>query len=330
MPWQRSGDNAATYPKLMQTAADKRADDRTVNEVAGWLWRCSTQSAGHMTDYVIDLGTARMIGGARTDELVRLCTRTGLITQETVDGMKQLRLIADPEFIHIRLRREVEWERQQRSDTRDPRLKVPILARDGDCCRRCGVVVQWRGRTSSRKGTLGHQSPGEPGTVETMNVECWGCNSSRKDDPSWDEEHPLRPAPAHPLYGAVTAAFLTENGRPTQPNNGERPGADTAEPTRTSASSPRPAPAPAHPARKAPENVEGIAQESHSNDIPTPPSTPTERVLSGRDGSGVGLVGEGERTRGSQPGRRKRGRRGGRGSGTGAGTKTTPGSGDGA
>ena len=53
MPWARLGDNAATYPKLMQIAGYRGADDRAVNEVRGWLLACATQSAGHLTDYVL-------------------------------------------------------------------------------------------------------------------------------------------------------------------------------------------------------------------------------------------------------------------------------------
>ena len=81
MPWTRTGDNAATYPRLMQVAGGRGADERTVNEVAGWLFRCAFQSAAHMTDYVIDAGTAWMLGGARTDDLVRLAVKTGLLAK---------------------------------------------------------------------------------------------------------------------------------------------------------------------------------------------------------------------------------------------------------
>lgn len=316
MPWIRSGDNAATYPALMRTAGDRRADERTVNEVAGFVFRCAFQSGAHMTDYVIDAGTAYMIGGARTDELLRLCVKSGLFEATTDRGMRSWKLLEDPEFIHIRLRKEVEWERQQRNDTRDPALKVPVLRRDGDQCRWCGVVVQWRGRTTKRTGTLDHLEPGQPGTPATMVVACKGCNSARQDNPQWQDDHPLRAAPAAPLYGPLTAEYLTDNGYPTEATTGAQVAQQQAQTRRASAdpapSGVRPASpvsdASAQPATVPPE----VAQES--GDKSPPGSDRTTPAGSGRDGSGsgVGEVGLGE---GSGVGER-RGRRGRRGSGS--------------
>lgn len=220
MPWTKVGDSAATYPRLMQTAGLTGADERTVNEVAGWLWRCAFQSAAHMTDYVIDLGTAYMLGGSRTEELIRLCTRTGLLKERTVNGMRHFELVADPEFINIRLKQEVEWERQQNRDTKNHELRVPILLRDGDQCRYCGKVVAWRGRTTNRSGSLDHRAPGAAGTVETMVVACVGCNSARGrvGADEWDKSHPLLPDPKTPLYGATTAKYLAEHGHFVEAN----------------------------------------------------------------------------------------------------------------
>ncbi len=351
MPWIRSGDNAATYPALMRTAGDRRADERTVNEVAGFVFRCAFQSGAHMTDYVIDAGTAYMIGGARTDELLRLCVKSGLFEATTDRGMRSWKLLEDPEFIHIRLRKEVEWERQQRNDTRDPALKVPVLRRDGDQCRWCGVVVQWRGRTTKRTGTLDHLEPGQPGTPATMVVACKGCNSARQDNPQWQDDHPLRAAPAAPLYGPLTAEYLTDNGYPTEATTGAQVAQQQAQTRRASAdpapSGVRPAspssdavaratfaklqqlrtrPASADPApsgvRPASPVSDASAQPAtvppevaqESGDKSPPGSDRTTPAGSGRDGSGsgVGEVGLGE---GSGVGER-RGRRGRRGSGS--------------
>src|SRR3546814_936077 len=180
----------------MQTMGVAGADDRTLNEVAGWLFRCAFQSAAHTTDYRIDVGTAWMLGGARTEDLIRVALAAGLVVEVMHEGVKYLRMIDDPEFVHIRLKADVDWSRQQRRDTRDPRLRAPVQHRDGDNCRWCGVAVQWRGRTSSRTGTLDHLFPGQPGTVNTMVVACKGCNSSRQDNPQWEDDHDLLAEPA--------------------------------------------------------------------------------------------------------------------------------------
>ena len=220
MPWMRTGDTAATYPALMALVADPSADERTVNEAFGWLTRCAILSAAHKTDYVIDVGTAYMIGGARAQELIRLCIGAGLLTSTTTSaGLPAYKLIADPEFIHMRLREEIEWERTQRSDCRNPDLTVPVRRRDGDQCRWCGVVVLWRGKTSNRSGTLDHLQPGKPAIVDTLVVACRGCNSARSRNPeSWDDNHRLLPPPVAPMYGKWTAEHLSKNGWVTDSN----------------------------------------------------------------------------------------------------------------
>ncbi|MGN8245249.1 hypothetical protein ACTHAM_002368 [Cellulomonas soli] len=317
MPWMRNGDNAATYPPLMSVRADRRSDERTVNEVAGWLWRCSTQAAGHLTDYTVDVGTAEMFGGARTAELVRLCKKTGLLTEERRGGIPVYVIVDDPEFIHMRLRQEVMWERQQRNDTRDPRLRVPVLRRDGDNCRWCGVLVQWLGRKSNRTGTLDHEVPGEAGTPDTMFVACLGCNSARMDNVEvWDADHDLRLPPATPNYSAKTAKYLTTNGYPTKQN------------VRNEDDSDRQHPAPAAAADTAPDGVRSaaprIAGAAPGARTPANATGKSKSKVDGTASAGSGRVGS---VSGSSPApppseetqppararpRSRRGRRGGR------------------
>ena len=72
MSWSRGGDTAATYPPLLSVMDDPAADDRLLNEMAGFLWRLSTLSAAHLTDYVVNRGTVHMIGTGRAGELTRI------------------------------------------------------------------------------------------------------------------------------------------------------------------------------------------------------------------------------------------------------------------
>jgi hypothetical protein len=296
----------------MQLQGAPGADDRTVNEVFGWLMRCAFQSAAHLTDYVIDAGTAYMLGGARTDELVRLCVAAGLLTETTTGtGIRAWSLIQDPEFIHIRLRQEIEWERQQRNDTRDPALTVPVRRRDGDNCRWCGVLVQWRGKRTNRSGTLDHLRPGEAGTIDTLVVACLGCNSARKNNAElWDDNHTVRPVPAAPNYGKWTAQFLTDNGWPTQENvrsDGESATVAAAGTARPDQAVRPAAPSAARPALdEPPAGAETPSPVRKSPPKSIPQVDGTSSAGSGRDGSGSPT--------GAPTGarRRRRGKRGGK------------------
>lgn len=325
MPWVRFGDNAATYPKLLMIAGLPGADGRAVNEVFGWLARLATQSGGHTTDYVIDIGTASLFGGSRTAKLIGWCCATGLLTPLGADenGLERWMLIDDPEFIHIRTKAELEWERQRAADNANLQLIVPVRLRDGDQCRYCGHLVQWMGRKSKRSAEYDHRSPGVPArTPDDLVVACRSCNGARQDNAAdWDATHPLRPVPTAPRYGAVSALFLTNNGHPTEAN---------VEPAATSTSSADTAAEQARPAaqRQAPEppTTHGTTPESagKSTSKSGPGSGETGLSGSGRDGSGPVRPGQGQPGAGPGSGRRRRGRRGGRTATTTTTDRTAP------
>lgn len=220
MPWVKVGDDAATFPALMSVMGQNGADERILNEVAGFLFRLATLSGAHLTDYVVDAGTCFMIGGSRTQELIKFCVTAGLLEKTTAFGGNAVRIIENEDFINLRLKKDVEWDRQRVKDAREVRLIVPVRKRDGDQCRYCGVVVQWRGRSSNRTGTYDHRMPGEGATVKTMVVACLRCNSSRQDNPQWDDDNPLLPEPQEPLYSAYTVEWLANNGVKVEQNLG--------------------------------------------------------------------------------------------------------------
>ena len=215
MAWVREGDEGATYPKLMEVATLPGADGRSVNEVEGFFNRCAKESAKHKMDYLVDLGTALLMGNGNGQQLIEFATAVGLMSWVEVDGAKKLKIIDDdPDFIHIRLKADVERERQQNNDCRNPALKGPVIQRDGDNCRWCGRGVYWSGKQSKFKGTLDHLHPGEEGRVDTLVVCCSACNSERQDDElgEWDKHHTLLPVPAHPRYGPWSRKYLAKYG----------------------------------------------------------------------------------------------------------------------
>ena len=315
MAWQRGGDTAATYPPLMAVRGDRGADERTLNEVRGFLWALSTQSGAHLTDYVLDIGTVELFGGARTEQLVAHCTRHRLLTKVRTEHGVGYRLVDDPDFIHLQSKAEVLRRRQQTADNRNLALVVPVRLRDGDNCRWCGVEVIWLGRKTARSAQLDHLHPDRLGNeltiVEDLVVACAACNQARGGDSErWDSAHRLLLPPARPAYGPATAAFLSRNGHLTEPNvdgsaDDVRPapalGADPAprQGVRPATGlSDDPAPSARHP---------NLDKNSSRSDFRSP------SVGSGRDGSGSAGQDSGSGSAGVGSSRsRRRGKRGGR------------------
>lgn len=214
MSWVRHGDESDTDPRLMAVMGLPGADNRSPNEVHGFISRCAAYSAKHKTDYVIDLGAAVLYANGNHEQLIALSVGAGLMEWADIEGVRKLRIVEDPDYIHIRSKADTEWDNQRSRDNTDPNLKGPVILRDGDQCRWCGKEVVWPGKVSNRKATLDHLHPGEPGTVDTLVVACLTCNTSRQDDDtgSWDQYHQLRPVPEHPHYGRWTLKYLQERG----------------------------------------------------------------------------------------------------------------------
>ncbi|WP_336791797.1 hypothetical protein [Gordonia malaquae] len=187
-------------------------DERLLNEVFGFFVRCGTQAAAHLTDYVVTLGTATIIGGARVTTLLAVCEFTGLMARQELDGATVWKLVDDvPDFLHLRLKRDIDWERQRKADANRPSLVVPVRLRDGDGCRWCGKVVDWNDRRSGRSGTYDHLDPGEPATVDTYVVCCKTCNSSRQEGVMPAGVTGLLDPPDEPIFSTVSIRWLTEN-----------------------------------------------------------------------------------------------------------------------
>ncbi len=239
MPWLRSGDNAATHPIVMRVASFVMSirtrvfeRDVAINEVFGFVTRCALQSAGHTTDYVIDEGTVLMIGGARTDRLLELAIKAGYLIKRSKRGVTVYVLVDDPQFLHMRTKAELEAEKQRKADNSNKGLTGPVRLRDGDQCRYCGVIVNWRDRKGQRGGTYDHrEGVGKPARFDTLVVACFTCNRSRSNRDDADERLPLLPAPTDPIFGSDTVQFLEERGYRVEVTEGfQRPGTqpDTA------------------------------------------------------------------------------------------------------
>ncbi len=216
MPWLRIGDTAANHPTVLAVLEDPAADDRLLNEVFGFVSRCALQSTAHLKDYVVNRGTAiAMAGMSRVDLLVDVAIDAGYFSpcEILVDGTPRpaYKLLDDPDFIHMRTREEIEWERQRKTDNGNPALIVPVRLRDGDACRYCGLVVDFRHRRGRFAGTYDHREPGREATVDTYVVCCGSCNAKRGNNPAADETTPLLHEPIKPYYSPSTIEWFKAN-----------------------------------------------------------------------------------------------------------------------
>lgn len=291
MPWLKEGDAAANHPIVLAAMEMEDADDRILNECFGWVNRCATQSAAYEKDYIITIGTAKLMAGsiARYHSLVKAAKFCGYITDTeiSVDGEQRqaFKLVEDNDLFHMILKDERAWTNQRKKDQRNPKLTVPVRHRDGDACRYCGKTVNWADRVSGRAGSYDHTHPGQEATVATYVVCCKECNGRRGDDPdsTWQ---PL-PAPTGPLYGPQTVEFLAGHGitvkpsyiRPAPPTNKTSSG-NAAEDT-----PPVEQPSPAVPGSDEATVPSGPSSDSAAHTDPEA----TEPPASDLDQSGTGL-----------------------------------------
>lgn len=223
MSWLKQSDVSANHPLILRVLEVNWVDDRLLNESYGWINRCATQSAAFDKDYIVEVGTARMLAGlSRYDELLKTALYCGIFEEKEVEekGSKRpvLKLVEEADLFHMILKSEKEREKNRQADNRKPERSGPVRKRDGDECRWCGVIVRFGNgaggdQKSARVGTIDHLDPrdlddDEPTPFERLVVACKQCNSSRKDGATWDR--PLRPVPENPYYSKSTAEWLLD------------------------------------------------------------------------------------------------------------------------
>ncbi len=316
MSWFRVGDTAATDPRIL--ALEDPRDPTMGTLCFGFLVKLGTQSANHFTDYVIHPGFLALAGGPSAPKLLKRCIAAGLIIDLGGRGAARRWKLIDsaPELFHIRLQAEVAWEKQQKADTRNPALQEPVLLRDGDACRWCGIPVQPSDTRSRRGRQFDHLRPGQPARgPQDLVVACRGCNGERGRD---QQEHPdetadqfaarwaprLLPPPNQLFFVRSTVTWLTESGH-TIPAGSVV--ADRAPASRNTPSTSDPDgathPANAGVAKPPPHTLGAAGHDAPAATHPAPAGVAaaesrtdrsvTNRSGAGRVGDGSGLVGSG-------------------------------------
>ena len=235
MSWLRIGDTASMHPVVLRSLEIPNATESLKLELFGFVAMAATMCAAHEGDSIIELGTIFQVAGvARGKQLAAAAEYCGYFEQikNQQTGAIAYKLIEDPELIHMVSKEQREWANQQRNDTRDSKLVVPIRERDGDACRWCGHVVYWNDKRGARGGTYDHLHPGVAAkSPDDMVVSCRGCNSSRKDSQNSDNDlSQLLPAPQNPWYSDATANFLNEHANLMRTHNHVLPSAKKDKP----------------------------------------------------------------------------------------------------
>jgi 5-methylcytosine-specific restriction endonuclease McrA len=216
VPWERVGDSAATHPIVLRGSTVSGADSRTRVELFGFVTLCGSISAQHLTDSIVELGAAEIVGGSNTERLLAQSVEAGYMAVTRVNGRKAWKIVADDDLIHIRTREEVQWDRQRKADNGKTDLTLQVQLRDGSACRRCGKSVSWTDRVGGRGATYDHLvKPAR--SAEDMVVTCRSCNSARGEPGSdqaagFDRRNPLLPVPSKPLYCEYLRARLAKHG----------------------------------------------------------------------------------------------------------------------
>ena len=97
---------------LCDTDCADDADDRIVNELFGFVARCAVMAAQHERDYVVTVGTARVMAGSpRFEALVAAAVRAGYLvetTAEDAEGVprRAFRLVEEKDLFHMLRKKE--------------------------------------------------------------------------------------------------------------------------------------------------------------------------------------------------------------------------------
>jgi 5-methylcytosine-specific restriction endonuclease McrA len=170
MPWARIDENAGDHPKIASLS-----DGAFRLWVTGLLYCQRFLTDGFITS--VALRGLRAHSAKRVTELVEV----GL--WELADGGVRVHDYLQWNDSRAHILENRDWGKRRREMYSDPALLASIRQRDGDCCRYCGKVVNWRDRRGPDGGTYDHVVARGPNTYDNVVVACRGCNASKGDRP---------------------------------------------------------------------------------------------------------------------------------------------------
>lgn len=214
MSWIRVGDTFNSAPEFMRAAelAVEREDARLVSEIKGWTMALYSYSAQQWTDYRIGYGAlVEIIGLTRAHDALQDLIKIGVLRDVSTDSERAFALVERESFIHIIKSTDKKMAAKRKRDMNKGSLQIPVLLRDGDQCRYCGIEVNWNDRKNDEGGTFDHREPNEETTPDNYVVCCRGCNQLRAElGGDAEEELPLLDAPDEPIYGKYIMSKLSK------------------------------------------------------------------------------------------------------------------------
>lgn len=213
MAWIRIGDefNAAPEWGAAFELALVENDPRLVTELKGATITLYTFSAQQWTDYCVRFGdAARELGIQEAKRILRALVRIGVATPLNKEW-SEFQLLERQNFIHIIKSDDKKKRAKRKRDQNRGRLQVPVLLRDGDQCRFCGVEVTWGDTRSDDGREMHHINIEEETTPDNYVVACRGCNQLIYElGDQAAEELPLMDPPEEPIYGSELRKKLSK------------------------------------------------------------------------------------------------------------------------
>ncbi|WP_313546454.1 hypothetical protein [Corynebacterium sp.] len=214
MSWLRVGDTFNSQPEFMraQELAVEREDAALPVLIKGWTMDLFTYSAQQFTDYYVTYGAlVDRIGLIYAKQALDDLLAVGILTDVSTDSERKYKLVERESFIHLIKSTDKKMDAKRKRDRNKGTLQVPVLLRDGDQCRYCGIEVNWDDRRGDEGGTFDHREPEEETTPENYCVACRGCNKLRFElGPEADLELPMLDVPDEPIYGKSTRKQLVK------------------------------------------------------------------------------------------------------------------------
>lgn len=149
-------------------------------ERAMWLFTCGLCYANeHLTDGFVARHVLPVVapGVKAPEKLANSLVLAGLWHE--VQGGWQIHDYDEHQRSSEEVRGTRSWDVERKSLYRDRDLVAAIRERDGDQCRYCGSLVDWRNRRGTQGGTYDHVVPRGGNTFENVVVACKGCNSRK-------------------------------------------------------------------------------------------------------------------------------------------------------